>query len=114
VAVILSSVLFSLTLTSRPSITTLDDEPLLFRSPEEYALAAEEVIDQSIGNRTKLTINTKSIESAMLDKFPELDAVVLRLPVLGRKPTLVLDLSTPSIMLAGNTRTFVLDRSGVA
>lgn len=114
VVVIIGSILFSLTLTAHPSVETVNDEPSLYRDPEEYALVAEEIINQSIGNRTKLTINTESIETAILDKFPELDAVVLRLPVLGRKPTLVLGINNPSILLAGNTKTYVLDRSGVA
>lgn len=74
---------------------------------------AEKLLSSSLGNRTKPTINTNAIEQELLNRFPELNAAVLRLPVIGRKPNLVLDIKTPRMLLSNNIKTYVLDRSGV-
>jgi hypothetical protein len=112
VAVIILSVVISLTLTPRPSVTTFADEDSPYRTLDAYAAATEEIMSRYAHSKTKLTIDTQDIERQLLERFPELAAARLRLPVLGRQPSLVLDIHPPALVLSGNGTSFVLDQSG--
>ncbi len=114
IAVIVISVLYSLTLSTNPSIETLGDQPSPYRELNEYAAAVDEILQQDLSNRTKFTIQTNKVEDALLDKYPELQAAVLRLPVLGRKPTMVIEVRQPTLLLSVADNTYVLDKNGVA
>lgn len=112
--VILGSILFSFTLSSLPSVSLTDGTESVYRDPDEYASAMQQLLEQKLTNRTKLTIQTTEVERMLLERFPELDAAALRLPVLGRRPSLVLSINQPMLLLATASRTYVLDRDGVA
>lgn len=112
--VIFGSVLFSLTLSSLPSVSMLEGETALYRSLDDYASAAEVLLDDNLKNRTKLTIDTAAVEQTLLEQFPELDAAVLRLPVLGRRPSLIISVSQPVLLLLSPAKSYVLNQSGVA
>lgn len=113
IAAIIASFLFSLTLSSDPVVSTVNDEPAVYRPLSEYAAAAKGLMAESPGNRTKLTINTKNIEQALVDRFPELEAAVLRLPVLGRKPSLIVDISSPVLLLAAFNKVYAVNSTGM-
>lgn len=114
VIVIVGSILYSFTLSTRVAVTTLQQQPSLFRNVEEYASKADEILQESPRNRTKLSVQTLDVEQALLDTYPELQDVVLRLPVLGRVPTLVVSIRQPAMLLATSQKTYVLDSNGVA
>lgn len=114
VAVIILSLLFSLTLSSTPAVDTVSDQPSPYRSLDEYAAKADEIMSQNPLNLTKFTIDTTSVEQELVEAFPELNAAAIRLPVLGRKPTLVLDIRQPEAILVSNSKSLVLDSRGVA
>jgi len=112
--VIIGSILYSFTLGSRPSVTTLQNQPSPYHDTEVYADAADELLRSHIRNRTKFTVQTPDVEQALLDRFPELQDAVLRLPVLGRTPTLVLEIRQPALLLSAANKTYVLDKNGIA
>lgn len=112
IIVIVGSILFSLTLTSRPTVETLHNEPSPYRSLDEYADAASRIMQDNLSSLTKFTVNTHEVEDKLLEQFPELKAAVLRLPILGRKPNLVLDIEPPVLLLATPAKSFVLDGAG--
>lgn len=112
-AIILISVLFSLTISSRPSASTLNDQASPYRPLADYESAVEELIKSNPGNLTKLSLQTNEIEKKLMEKYPELQAAVLRLPVLGRKPSLIIDIKPPALLLATTSNVYVLDSSGV-
>lgn len=114
IAAIILSLLFSLTLTTKPGLTYSQGQASPYREPEEYTAEVDNILKSKLGYRTKLTINTSEVEQALLSKFPELKAAVLRLPVLGRKPTLVVEVSPPALIITSATKSLVLDDSGVA
>lgn len=114
VAIILGSVLFSLTLSTNPVIDFVDDRQSPYRSSEEYSSKARSIIEAHFSSKTKLTINTKVIEDEIIAAFPEVSAARLRLPVLGRRPVLVLDVRSPAMIISTSARSFILDESGVA
>lgn len=113
-AVIVISVLVSLTLSTYPAVDTLREQASPYRKTDDYARYTDKVMRDNLSSRTKLTINTKDIEQKLLEEFPELRSVALRLPVLGRRPTLVVDIRQPALMLSTDTQSFVLDKQGVA
>lgn len=112
VVVIISSVLLSLTLSTRPSISFVDGQQAVYKNAGEYEAAAQAILSSQLSNQTKLTINTKNVERLMLEKFPELAAAAIRLPVVGRRASLVLELRSPAALLVASSRTYVLDASG--
>lgn len=113
-AVIIGSLLYSMTISTTPNVTTLTDTGSPYRELEAYADKADELLSSSLLNKTKLTVNSSKFEGKMLEAFPEVSAVALRLPVIGRKPTLVLDIKPPALVLTTNRRSLVLDNSGMA
>lgn len=114
VLVIVGSIFFSLTLSTKPSVEIVGDGSFMYREPGEYADVVADIMNRSFMNKTKLTARTDKLEQELLDQFPELRAAALRLPVLGRKPTLVIDVSSPYLLLASQTQSFVLDKNGFA
>lgn len=90
----------------------LEGQQAVYRPLEEYAVAAEKLLSSRLGNRTKLTVDSKAIEDELMKNYPELGAVALRLPVLGRKPNLVVDITPPAMLLVTNSKVYVIDRSG--
>lgn len=113
IVAIVGSILFSFTLSSQPNIELVEGQQPVYRPIDEYEAMAEKLLSSNFGNRTKLTINTNAVEQELLNRFPELNAAVLRLPVIGRKPNLVLDIKTPRMLLSNNIKTYALDRSGI-
>ena len=112
-AVIGLSLLMSLTLSSRPSVSTLNSEDSPYRKLDDYAVATEELLSRDLSSKTKLSINTREVEDQLLKLFPELRAAVLRLPVLGRKPSLIIAVEPPVLLLVTNSKSYVLDSSGM-
>jgi len=108
------SVLMSLTLTSKPRVSTVNNQASPYRSLEDYAVAADKLLSQDLRNKTKLTINTDKIETELRTQFPELGAAVLRLPIIGRQMNLVLSIDQPVLILATPTSSYVLDSTGTA
>lgn len=114
VAVIIGSIIYSFTLGSYPEVATLAQQASPYRNTEEYAQKVDEILRDNPMNRTKITIQTFQVEQALLDAYPELQDVVLRLPVLGRKPNLVVHIRQPAALLSAANRTYVLDVNGIA
>lgn len=113
--VIVGSILFSLTLSSRPAVSFVpSDELSPYRNEDEYIRKAQELLESSIRHRLKLSVDTDVIEHQLIEAYPEIAAAQLRLPILGRKPTLFLDIREPAMVLATNTKSFILDKSGTA
>ncbi len=113
--IILFSFLYSMTLSRTPSVSLADKNTTsLYRNSDEYVEAAKQTLGLKMSYRSKLTVNVHEVEESLLAQFPELDAAVLRLPVLGRKPNLVLALSKPSLLLATPTKSYIIDNDGVA
>lgn len=114
IGVIVLSVLISLTLSTNPAVETLDNQPSPYRDKSEYASAVDQIMSDNLSSRTKLTVNTKEIEKKLLEKYPEISSASLRLPVLGRKPTLVINLRQPALILSTNSQTYAVDAIGLA
>lgn len=111
IAVIIVSLFFNTTLT-QSAATKFVGDPSPYRSVNGYAEGIQKVLSSSVWNGNKLTINIHTTELALLRAFPELDAVNVALPIVGRRPTVTMHARTPSLLLTTSTKAFVIDSSG--
>ncbi|MDB5182220.1 MAG: hypothetical protein JWO47_4 [Candidatus Saccharibacteria bacterium] len=113
VGAILLSVVFSTTLTTTPGIIFAGDQSV-YHTIAEYKSGISKILDSSLMNKSKLTINTSSTERAIIKAFPELDVVKIGLPIIGRRPTVTLHVRKPALILTTKTNSYVLDSNGKA
>jgi hypothetical protein len=72
----------------------------IYMRPEiVYQQVAENLLKASIANRTKATVDTTKIEGGMLNQFPELANVSIRVPLIGSRLTIVISPVSPAIIL---------------
>lgn len=112
--VIVFSLIFNLTLSTSLSIKTTDGQPSPYRSAEAYQIEMEKMLSSSLNSKTKLTINISELESQMLAYFPEMKNIALRLPILGRRLNVTIELRRPALILTSPGTSFVIDDSGRA
>lgn len=116
--VLLAVLINELSLSAMPKVVPLSSATsrVFLRDNIAYQQAAA-VLFRHIGNRNKLTVNTAAISSGLLQKFPELSAVSVSLPVLGHRPVVYVQPSTPSMVFVtegDSAGSFVLDSNGKA
>lgn len=79
---------------------------------EHYRTEANALLDSGFLNKSKLTINTGDIERRMQQKFPELESVVVTVPLVGSRP-IVYVLPVPAMVSVETTRgTYSLGSNG--
>lgn len=96
--------------------TQADGRQLLLRSQETYQKAAQQVLGSSFANSNKLTINTDKIAKEVQAQFPELGAVTVVLPFIGRQAAVHIQTSRPALLLSSGQAggVFLVDESGRA
>ena len=106
---------YILTLSSSPRIIILNQSKLPdLRPATDYSQAAQNLLKSSIVNLTKITINTKKIETELKNHFPELSKVALTLPIMGRRPVIKIEVAKPVLMLRSDNIDYVLSGEGRA
>jgi len=109
------SVGYVLTIDTNPKIlTTSDNGQTLLRNTETYRAAAQRIIESSLMNRTKFTINTSGISRSLQAEFPEITEVSIALPLLGRRPVIHVNSIRPVLVLGSNNKGFLVDANGRA
>lgn len=111
VGAILLSVVYSTTLTTTPGIIFANDASV-YRTTAEYKTGIAKILQSSLFNRSKFTINTSSTSAAIIKAYPELDVATIGLPIIGRRPTVTLHLRKPALILTTKTNALVLDTNG--
>lgn len=79
---------------------------------ESYAAAANELLKKSPLNRFKLTVDTSGIATSLRAEFPELESVVVTLPILGNRPVVYVASTTPVFALETPAGYYSLDKNG--
>lgn len=112
--VITLSVLYCLGLTTSPKVVVSVASPqtVVLRDRSEYQKGAQAILQQSILNRTKFTINTGSFEKAFKTEFPEVADVSLALPLVSRTPIVTISTAQPQLLLTAQGKVYVLDKRG--
>ena len=111
ISVILVSVVYSTTLSTSPHVTFAGtDSP--YRTSDDYRNGITKVLQSSLFNNSKLTLNTSSTNNAILTAYPELDVASVSLPIIGRRPTVTLHVRQPALILTTSTNAYVIDSAG--
>jgi len=108
------SALYALTLSNSVTIKTLGQKTPLLRDQKVYQEEANRIFNNSIFNKTKLTINVQKFEDEMKQQFPELGVVSMTIPIMGRSPLVELVSEKPSLLITSQDGIFVLNQNGKA
>jgi hypothetical protein len=111
---ILVSLFYLFVLDTNPHIVIIPDNSAGYHDVQDYAKGAQAILGGSVLNRTKITINTNGFKQKFLNEYPEVSDINIALPVMGRRPTVTLELSPPAGVLNSGTSSFVLDGNGRA
>ena len=84
------------------------------RNETDYYKAVEEEINGSLIYKNKITFNTEKLQENIKNRFPEIDAVVIEIPVFRHRPVVNISVSTPSAILITRDKSYVLDKEGRA
>ena len=112
ITAILVSVVYSTTLSTEPIIKLVGDSKQ-YRDSKQYQATLAGSLQASIFSQNKLTLDTHSQEAVLFKNFPEIDAVTVSVPVIGRRPTAHIHTRTPSLIIVGETGSYVVDAYGV-
>ncbi|MBA3758154.1 hypothetical protein H0X10_00790 [Candidatus Saccharibacteria bacterium] len=113
---VLLSGIYVTTLTDnvRIQITTKDTRPVVVQEMAVYERAAQDLLEQSVLNKSKLTINTNKIADELERQFPELGDTAVTVPLIGRKLIIQVSPAQPVLILAVRGDSFVIDDDGTA
>lgn len=115
-ALLIAGVVLQLQLSNIPKVVSLipaSDAPFL-QDSVVYQQAATKLIESSVVNRNKLTINTLGIADTLKQQFPELQSVTVTLPLLGDAPIIYLRPADPALILVTANKSFIVDKRGRA
>lgn len=84
----------------------------LFHNQAAYQSSAKDLIDKSLLNHNKITINTTQISNKLLLAYPELSSVNVALPLLSHRPIIYISYTEPALIMHNQTGSFVLDTAG--
>lgn len=115
VLAIAAGTIHSLGVSYTPRIVQLGgSDAVLLHSTSEYATAATDILNDSIWNRNKITINTKAVSQKLKAEFPELADVSMTLPLLAQRPVIYLQPSQPVLVLQTSSGGYVIGQNGTA
>lgn len=115
VGVLIVAVLYSLSLSGSPRVV-VEEAPgtAVVRDHEQYAQEVADEWRRSWRHYTKFTANTSAFERSMREQYRELEDVRVQLPLLGRRPTIVLVPTAAALQIVAQNGTFYVDRTGKA
>ncbi len=113
-SIITVSVLYSLGLSSDPKVVVSMSSPqaIVLRERSDYQKGAQRILQKSVLNKTKFTINSGGFEKAFRAEFPEVADVAIALPLVSRRPIVTISTAQPQIILSAQTKLYVLDKRG--
>ncbi len=86
----------------------------ILRETTYYEDAAARILEQSILNYNKLTINTTKLAQDLSTRYPELGSVAVIIPLSGHRPVIEVKPAVPVMTLSGNGGIFIVDEQGRA
>ena len=103
---------YSCLLTPTAKVILTNTPNTVHREPKIYQEAVESIWRKSILNRTKLTVSTANISNDISRQFTELDSVKIDLPLLGKRPTVILTAVKPTLQLVSANGSFYVNANG--
>jgi len=83
------------------------------RPDSTYAAAAHKLLNSSLANHTKLTVDTEGVDQALKHEFPELLSTSLSVPFLGNRPVLYVQPADPSLVLQATYGNYAINQTGL-
>jgi len=113
--VIVVSIFYASLLDSRPRLNIAASETgkPLQRPAKVYEDFITKELSGSIANKSKLTINTKSLEQNLQKQFPEVASAIVTVPLLGHRPIVSVAVSSPAFILATGGGAYYISADGV-
>jgi len=78
-----------------------------------YEDQASKILNQSLLNHSKLTINTIAFKADLLKQLPDVSDVSISIPLVGRKPVVGLSMTQPLFLLKTTSGSYVVGSNGV-
>ena len=82
------------------------------RSLSQYQQAADKALGGSLYNRLKLTISSSDIANKLEQEFPEISHVAVTVHLIGRTPTVYIQLAKPSLVYDASGSGYILSSKG--
>lgn len=115
--VLVAGAAYMLTLSGDPKVITRTENggTYFMQEPGLYAQTAARSMQSSILNKSKLTVNTAQVVRDLTGNYPEIAEATVQIPLIGRRPVVVLEPHRPSFILTTLESTaFLLDENGRA
>lgn len=114
VGAIAIAVVYMSSLTTSPRVTVISDPGSVHRASEVYTEFASKELKSSFRNYSKLTIDSRGIESKLLAQFPELESVSVSVPLAAHRPLLKIVAGQPAFILQdANGSKYYINNSGL-
>lgn len=84
------------------------------RDVAEYQTSIDDKLASSVFNRVKPTLNTPKLASQIEAEFPELQEVVVNVPLFRHRPVVEFRLAKPTALVVSDEITYVVDGEGRA
>lgn len=104
--------LYACWLQPNPKVVVLNKKGTLSRPNEDYQSGIATLWKRSILNQTKLTVQGATIKNNILGQYGELADAELELPLLGRRPTVVLIPAVPALQYISLNGAFYVSTNG--
>lgn len=115
ILVVLGSLMYTLTLSTDPKVKLVDESSQTIVQPAYvYQQAAQNILQSSLSNKTKVTINTDKIASEIEQKYPEINGVTIIIPLLGHRPILEVRPAESIFVLSNPQGKYVINQQGNA
>jgi hypothetical protein len=114
--VIAACFMYILTLSSNPKVIVVNEQDQatasLLRSPQVYESAIHKMLESSVFNKSKITVNTTGLARSIQTEFPEVSEAIVSLPLVNRRPVVYLQITQPAFLLTSAQDTYAIDPSG--
>lgn len=106
---IIALLVYSLVLKPYPAVTI---NSAVYRPAGDYEAAAAKQL-KGLNNQNKLTYDENTLEAYLTKRFPEIETISTRIPLIGQQPKLTIKVSKPRFFLSVKGETFVISGQGV-
>jgi len=115
--VVVACGIYALQLSPTPKVVLRQDAATAYFLQDKtvYQESAERVLDTSILNKNKLTVDTAGVKLSLLKSYPEIKSVDFTLPLLAHQSVITIEPYRPSFILTTtDSNAFLLDATGRA
>lgn len=84
------------------------------RDSKQYQMSIDDKLSSSVFNRIKPTLNSSKLSGDIENEFPELQEVVVNVPLFRHRPVVEFRLAKPAALVVNDSITYVVDSQGRA